>query len=61
MIAPRRVRRKCGKAQEDSLMTNPSKQPFFRVYFSKHGVSLTNSLERFTMKPDFGPGRAAVS
>jgi hypothetical protein len=49
------------QAEEDILMTKPSKQPFFRVYFSKHGLSLTKSLESFTMKPDFGPGCAAVA
>jgi hypothetical protein len=61
MIAPRRARRKSRERQDDTPMTKPPKRSFFAFIFPTTGLSLTKTLKSFTMKPDFGPGRAAVA
>jgi len=49
------------KPQDDTLMTKPSKRSHSAFIFPNAARSLTKSLKKFTMTPDFGPRRAAVA
>src|SRR2546423_1250700 len=61
MIALSRCRRKRPTTRYDAQTTKSPKSVVFRGIFREDGSSLTDSLDNFTMKPNFGQSRALVA